>query len=454
MRPRVFEPRLLLAATMLFAAGCLKRQARVHSLEADIVATSLAHPERAAGWEETIRDLAHRYEQQERTGHLDAEKGRRAKQALDQGCQDPFVRYLWLDYQAMPCGTKPTLLFAEAKAVAEELYANGYPQYLRAGAADFALRMSDYTPTEADEAARKPLHDIQWKSSFGGINNPAVPEWEARALADDLGVRWMYSNPSGRERTDAEIDAAIVKRFGEGATLHYLRGARAVRRAWRISDPGHTKTAEWHEYTRELSLARGELEQAWQAEPRHFWTACYMIGVCQGLNLPRKQMEQWFQRALATGFDGSYATDAKLDYLGDRELGSIEDRVAFGREALVHPEYGWDARLKLWLAHWRQQTWGQLHPDYLAQPAVWQDIKESISTYLAIYPEAQAIRLHYAYHAWLARDWPVFREQFAQIDPARLDLKLIGGPNAVDAMREDFQRTDPLPSAPRRPGDL
>lgn len=451
MRDKVIEL-LLCVALAAGALGC-RPAVSTHSLADAIVVSARKNPAHDPQWDVPIHDLAERYVRHHRNSGFDPEMGRLAKQALDAGCRDPFVRYLWAYHQSVLMGLKRELMFPEAKVVAEELYARRYPQHVRGNAVQYALWVSDYLVTPLDPAETKALSDILWKSCFGGINNPEVPEWEARDLADLLSTRWMYAPKDAREEVDAQIDAAFVARFGRSAAFHYLRGARASRIAWRIVDNGHTKSEEWVEYTQNFTLARSELEQAWRADPKDLEAAVAMIGVCQGLTLPRTEMEKWYQRALATGKDSSDAIDAKLDYLWDPSLGSTGERLAFGREVLKRPDSAWTAATTLWGAHWREQTWAMLPPDYFQRPDVWQDIKESLSTYLERYPEAENMRMHYTYHAWLARDWPVFREQFPQLSPERLDPRFIGGEGSFAAMRADFDRKDPLPSAPPRRGD-
>lgn len=437
-------------AVGLLLTSCSMRSVPEKVLEEAIVSAAQSQPNRTTEWDGVIRDLARRYAADEYSGRVDPDKGRIAQQAIARGCQDPFVRFVWWEYRRTIGDWRPDALASEGKALAEELYAHGYSQYVRAQAATRALYNLNSGFRDTTTPDRKLLSDIQWKSAFGGINNPAVPEWQARLMASDLDYAWSFADKSQQERTVGLLDEAISRRFGDGASLHLLRGTRAIRAAWRVTELKDTSKDEWTEFIRLLTTARKDLEQAWQLDQTDPNIAAQMIHVCAGLNLPRDEMDKWFRRALATGKDASAACDAKLDYLSKWKLGGPEDCVAFGRESLAHPEYGWKSGLYLWYAHWNNQTYRQLPPGYLARPEVWGDIKESLAAYLVRYPQSHGIRLDYLYHAWLARDWSVAKEQFALLDPTNLSLARIGGQPAYDAMIADLKNS----AAPLRPEDL
>ncbi len=283
------------------------------------------------------------------------------------------------------------------------------------------------------------LSNRLWQATFDSLHDPVIPEWMNRTIARMLLFLWQGSK-ADRDRVAGELEPEFVKRYGDCATLHYLRAAQAIKNGWDARGGGYADTVTetgWKTFKSELTVAHQELELAWKLDPSEVDIAKDMVTVCMGLGLPRPVMEQWFDRGVSTGHGVSSLCDAKLFYLAARWHGSLEEQLAFARECLGHPRYGRPTAYLLWDAHVDNRSIKQLPLSYFAEPDVWADIKLSLATCLEYNPDMGHFRMQYCYHAWLAKDWPIVREQLALFDPAKVNLAKIGGRVVYDQIVAD-----------------
>lgn len=377
-------------------------------------------------WDPLIRELA--------KGYIDGLVSRRrnnpifvkAKEAVAQGCRDPFVRYLcFMEMNQSGATGRPSEAQArEGMAILDELHQAPYPALLRAYAAIRLLPVWDPAMGDRDQETRDRLCSMLWHGSHQAVRDRSVSELLAYTLATKF--RQVYhSNVTFRDKANASIERALREHFGDCATIHYWRGKEAISRAWEARGSGYADTVTpegWVTFHKELLVAQKELTTAWTISPKDPEIASSMITVCMGLGLPREEMDRWFQRALATGLDASSACGAKSYYLKARWHGSDEEEIAFARECVAHPEYGQSAACELWYIHAERQMYGKLPLTYFAQPEVWADIRASLGTYLEQNPHEIGMHVLYAYHAWLAHDWDTLIEQLPEKLPETCPL--------------------------------
>ncbi len=105
---------------------------------------------------------------------------------------------------------------------------------------------------------------------------------------------------------------------------------------------GSTLTPEMQRlFSERLSIAKRELEKAYQLNPHEAHSAAALIRVSMGLGLPRAEMEKYFAQAVAVspGIAAPYVL--KIRFLAPRWYGSNEDMSAVGEEAksksIEHP---------------------------------------------------------------------------------------------------------------------
>lgn len=428
---------LTVGLVFVLSIGCARHEQKLVN---GVVAAAKNVPTYSSQWEPAIREVARRYVASLKTNRPDAEGSRLAHAAIAQGCEDPFVRYVAFRRRFEFAEVANEKDAQEGWKIVQEMAVFGYPSVVQA----YATMRAQMVWTMAfgygrEQAMTKQLSDLTWQNTLVALNDKTVPEWMSRSLADALEITWSGSK-SGREFVAAQVDAVLSKRYGDCATLHLLRGVRLTRVAWDARGHGlpHTVTAEGQqEFERVLLQAKPELERAWALDPHDGNTAAAMIIVCIGLHRPAEEMEMWFRRGVETGQDADDLASNKNYYLGSYWHGSLEQQLAFSRECLAHPEWSERSLLQLWRTHAEHQSIGDLPLAYFARPEVWNDIKLSLSKYLERNPDATNRRFRYAYHAWLAQDWPVLREQLPQLDLGAVNLERYGGVTVHQKMLSD-----------------
>jgi hypothetical protein len=425
---------------ILGLGGLVTGCARKEPLENAIVAASHGHLEHASRWDKLIRELAHRYTVHLKDNRRDHESGRRAIEAVKEGCRDPFVRYLALRSRLLQSDASDEKAAREFLEIMQAMQVASYPPLLQAYVAKrgyWEWRKAFGYEKELPEV--RILSDRFWNATFQSVHEPGVPEWMNRTLARELEDLWRQAK-NNREYVAGRVDTDFSARYGDCATIHYLRGVRLVTAAWDARGSGYANTVTsegWEKFGAGLESAKAELERAWQMDPKETDIAAEMITVCLGQNRPRAEMELWYQRGIATGNDATELAEKKLYYLAPRWHGSLEEQLQFARECLAHPDGGWNWSALLWKVHVDYQSILDLPVAYFGEPAVWADIHASLSRYLELNPKASYIRMRHAYHAWLAHDWPVLQRELPLTDLTKADLQKIGGRKVYDQMVSD-----------------
>lgn len=428
---------------VLGLSGCSKAKPAASApapdaLEADIVAAARRAPGFSGEWEAPIREIAQLYLSDLKDNVARLEKTQRARAAVAKGCRDPFVRYVIFRQQVATVDYPDKAMAREGLALVDEMQQAGYPIYLRTYAANRGYETwARFFGREKEVDTLTRLNKMSWDYTFSCITNPSIPEWVVWPIAVQMAEMWKNEpDKAKRDHVNSMLEQALTSRLGDCATIHYLRGAAAITRAWQARGNGTVSTVskEGAEiFQQELKAALPELERAWELAP-HVDIAESAIAVCMGEGRPVEEMEKWFQRGRSTGQDTSELCDAKHRYLSERWHGTFEQQLAFARECLAHPEYGTSTALLVWRTHYDHRYAAKLPQSYLAQPEVWPEIKQSFNTYFAANPEDRHYRSYYAQHAWVAKDWPVLNEQVAFIDPAFSDLEWMGGLKVYDQM--------------------
>lgn len=406
----------------------LEDLAAAEKLKQAIIAAAKQDLNRQPEWDDTVESLALRYAHALKMRFPYPEAGALAREAVERGCRSPFVRYMLLRHKLVLKDRVDESLAREGLAISDELEAGGYPAVVRSNGSlrAYLTWHKAFGRDEWDTLIR--LRNRFWVATMDAVADPQIPEWMVRMLVSELSYQWSPSKDN--VQVDEQIDGVYAERYGDSAGIHYLRGELAVRRAWRARGGGYANTVTedgWRVFREQLDIALIELERAWELDPSEVAVAGEMIKVCKGLGLGREKMERWFQRGLASGGEPSTLSLNKHDYLAGRWHGSMEEQLAFSRECLGNAAYGWRASLLLWETHEEHRRFGKLPIAYFAEREVWSDIKSSFTAYLAFNPESAFYRMHYAYHAWLAKDWPILEEQLALLDEARADWDEIGG---------------------------
>ena len=427
--------RWFLSAALVIGLAACSRVDR--QLEESVIEAARRAPGFAPPWEARLREIVRLHLDDLHHNNRKPEKIRLARAAIAAGCQDPLVRYIMFRHRIQNIDISTPDLAREGAALAEQLEKGNYPPYLRAYAAVRAFETWNkaFSPEE-EIAGRSRLNDLFWRATFATVKDPALPEWIVRPVAELLALTWK-NNEEHRDQIASLLDDGLTRRFGDCATVHYLRAQQAVQRGWVARGNGTASTVAregWVAFERELHTAQLELDRAWQLDPHDVDIAETAITTCMGLGAPREDMERWFKRGLAAGPDASALCDAKHYFLAPKWGGSRQAQFAFARECLAGRGYGSRSHLLLWITHYQVQRQTPLPESYFAQPEVWADIKRSFEAFFAVCPEEMHYRVDFAYHAWVAQDWPLCAEQLGLVEPELSDFSWIGGREVYERM--------------------
>ena len=451
----------LVVAVLGLLAGCGKPAPPSPELVLEnlVVEATRRQPGHAARWDAVIRDLAHRYVNDIARNRTDSQRGIVAHEAIAAGCTDPFVRYIWYAHQANNHYLSDRPEFAQSiRAIVDDLQAGEYPAFLRAYAENRAYLLW-YFHQDKNSPVTNRFSQQNWQDVFATLNDPATPEWLARALSRDIADLW--SRHAMRQELSDRLEAALKVHYGDCAGIPLLHAQNALDLVRRQAYDHETipEADKNPGGLTDIAYAEAELKRAWAIDPRDPRIPGFMIEVCVFRKLPREQMELWFQRAVATGRPANGASLMKFTYLSPEWFGSLEDQLQFARSTLQHPEYGQDSPLLAERAHRRHAEAHGLGDGYFGRPEVWADIRPAYLAYLENYPYDLQARLAFARYAWLARDWATLNEQLDQIDPTLVNVNRVGGQHIFDRMVEEAgahratpvgpDTSQPKPDAPK-----
>jgi hypothetical protein len=333
-----------------------------------------------------------------------------ARRAVDAGCDDPLVLYVYARTSYIPNYPGPEELERRYTAAAVALEGSAYPTSRRttalSKAAEQKAARKDLLPEVRKEA-------VQFLDAALGLLAKSAEEDERNL---DLENHWFeqcrsalegYRKLSGDyEASFARVDAVLAKTPALKALRLQLRGAFLIKYAWEARGIGFADTVteeRWKKFHERIAQAREALDEAWQIMPGDTRTATLMLTVEKGIGGNREAMEKWFERAMKADGNNTDACMAKMDWLDPKWHGSREDLLAFGRSCR-HTK-NWRAGITLLAANAHLRVSKQLPPDqqreYFNSPEVRDEIEAVYEEYLKHYPNDHAQRSFYAAYCFM-----------------------------------------------------
>ncbi len=367
---------------------------------------------RDARWDEPARkamDLAARMF----SGEVDPEVTLRdvyasAKAAVDAGCDDPMLLYLYSRSSVGPDDPGKPEAIRRARESAKALAASRYPALRRAVAlrvgGDQALSVGDpgdgvRKDAERDfdaalallgESVASDEHNEFWEAKWSdtllgltkGYRALGVPAEDAYGRVD-----------AGLSRIADATDAKGLRPLFRGIFWFYY-GWEARTNAFAPGVPA----GGFEALEERLSVARTALEQAWQLQPGLGVAAQYLIEIDKAIGGDRATMELWFDRAMRANGDDRAACWSKLDWLDPKWHGSAEEMLAFGRAC--RDTKNWRTGITLLVADAHRRVAGELggpeKVEYMSLPEVWADIQPVYDEYLKHHPNDDVARSKFA----------------------------------------------------------
>ena len=256
-----------------------------------------------------------------------AELAVRGRKLLQDGCDDPVVRYYTAEAEhAVRPNLKATA--SEYRRVLEQLEKDR--RYPRAFASRVA-RSLEGTSTETDRGLEEKIV---------ALTREGFEEGSYAGKDDVIFVGEVVGASTHLDRTGDATEKMVreLKDLPEWARRTIL-GKIEIHRAWEARGSGwadSVKEEGWKGFGRSLDQARAELVAAWKLRPDQPYAAKEMITVTMGGEaVEGESLRLWFDRTVQARFDFLPAYDAFGWALRPRWGGSHEEMLAFGRACLA-----------------------------------------------------------------------------------------------------------------------
>ena len=369
--------------------------------------------------------------------------GESATSAVNAGCDDPVIRFLYVCY-----GSRPQALnFPEHEEMycqaASNLQESAYPPirkfYANVEAAEWL-----WTRWNTNYANAWPTVRNFRSQALGDLNqalgDKSLPESEAYRAVETLFD--MISDDTYELTNGYNALAATLNQDKSRPGLAGLIKADFyLREAWRARGHGYANQVApegWRLFRERLAEADKALNRAWARAPYNPQIPTLMISIIEGEQRPRSEMEKWFQRAMKLDPNNYQACRSKLHFLLPEWYGSRDDMLAFGRECVASTNWGGHVPLILVDAHseFARTLGAEERREYWMLPDVWPDINAAYEKYAQLNPDLTRFRYPYAAYAFRCRQWQDFKAQIGIIRKNDMppDYNYFGGKDDFDKM--------------------
>lgn len=359
--------------------------------------------------------------------------------AVDAGCDDPMVRYLFTRFSMDQ--TNSTRAFTDAFCqVAQDMQKSTYPPVRKFYTAAWALDQIYYTygTNPSGQALGKEIMPLAAQNVEPALDDQTMPAREAYEIANK--ALYLISGDTNEYQQGYQcIETAMLKNWPDDYTTWLLKGTAYIQMAWHARGNGWAYTVSakgWEHFGERLATAEEALDHAWKSNPHDPEIAHQMMTVMLGQGGGRDRMELWFDRAMALDPNDYNACSRKLYYLEPKWYGSREDMLAFGRECVQNTNWAGHVPLVLLDAHLNYCR-GYLdkseQTNYWKQPEIWPDIKASFERFFELNPDAVGWHHDYAHYAYQCQQWDEFLYQVSLFGTGT-NYSYFGGKDEFDKM--------------------
>jgi hypothetical protein len=367
--------------------------------------------------------------------------GSLAKTAVEAGCNDPMLRFLYYEYGSGNSSKSLPERQDEFRSVAHDLESSPYSPiwkfYANLNAAGMLWQRYDKKLwPEVRQFRGDAVADLSM-----ALRDQTLPEVEAYEACDSL---FHVLKDDTYELTNAysRLEGPLFQHHPRWGTAYLIRADYYLVYAWIGRGHGYADkvTPEaWRLFRERLAESDSALKKAWSLDPHDEQIPTLMISVVEGEQKGRPEMELWFQRAMQLDPDNYPACRSKLHFLYPEWYGSRDEMVSFGRECVASTNWGGHVPLILVDAHSefiRFLPKGEQRNDYWKLPDVWPDIKSAYEKYFELNPAATRFRYPYAAYAFRCGQWQGFDEQIKIIRQNDFDINYnyFGGRDVFDKM--------------------
>ncbi|MGD0812066.1 MAG: hypothetical protein ABSA83_00530 [Verrucomicrobiota bacterium] len=359
--------------------------------------------------------------------------------AVNAGCKDPMVRYLYIRLCLGPTLDKQGLASALCDN-AVEFEKSSYPgirkfyAWLRAG--QQIIRAYGYgtnIPPELDRLG-------SWRQAeshlLRALRDPAMPPEEAHDACHEYLNEWL-GDTNYYPVLYHKMETQFAGDRTNAPALLLLKGETYAQMAWQARGCGYADTVTkegWKLFSQRLDAAEEALTNAWQLDTNNACIAAQMITVELGQGRGRDRMELWFKRAMDLDPNNYDACDGKLRYLLPRWYGSVSDTLQFGHECVQNKRWGGHVPLILVDAHnfLRETLPDEEKTNYWERPEVWADVKDAFDRFFELNPRETSWYHNYAKYAWQAEQWGFLNALIPKLGP--VNYAYFGGKEKFEKM--------------------
>jgi hypothetical protein len=377
-----------------------------------------------------------------------------AKQAVEAGCRDPLILYVYARTSLAPNFPGAAEYDKRLQAASVAMAASGYSPFRRAVAIRTALdnKLSDptrlITPTDRPVLAQKldVVFDLLRRSA---AEDQRTADWDERWFDEINAAIRMHTQLSGDYKAAFDrVDAGLARIPGIEALRLVVKGNFYFYWGWEARGQGFAPAVAEEQartFVERLGEARTALLEAWKRQPGQPNVARLMIDVENAIGGgDREAMETWFERAMLANGDDRGACLTKLDWLDPKWHGgdSPDEMLAFGKACAATKNWHTGIILLAADAHYRVavMTGGRDGVKYLRTPAVWNEIRTVFDDYLKHYPDDNVVRSKYAVICYQAMYYHEAQAQFQAVGDRLAPWR--GFPNMpLGAMKEARDQT-------------
>jgi Domain of unknown function (DUF4034) len=342
--------------------------------------------------------------------------------AVNAGCDDPMVRYLYIKYGMDQHESRQK--FAEALCdVAQAMKKSSYPPIRKFYASARAVEQMFYAGQNQTDPSilNEWINDMEDQTRTL-LADPSTPPEEI-SEACSVALYQIGGNPSAYKVFYDEIQKPLFQYWPDAAGSWLLKGEAYIKFAWDARGSGYVDSVTeegWKLFAKDLNIADEALNHAWKLDPTNIRIPQEMMRVALGQDKGRDQMELWFDRAMALDPNDYEICSSKLYYLEPKWHGSAQDMLDFGRDCVQSTNWGGRVPLILVDAHYKLCTGytdKTAQTNYWKQPEVWNDIKSAYEKFFRINPNVTGDYVsYYAHYAYLAEDWDKFNELIPKLN--------------------------------------
>jgi hypothetical protein len=362
-----------------------------------------------------------------------------AAAAIDAGCNDPLVNYLFIRFSMSQTNNKEAFVTAFCKT-AREINSSSYPPVRKFYAAARAVDQIFYTygtnsPTHPEEGEMFSLLNNSLPAVLADKTTPAQEAYEVATLILQL----TGGSEKLHQRAYEIVEKPLFANWPSAYTTWYLKGNYYIHLAWKARGSGYADTVSpegWQGFSSNLAVAQDAFEHAWKLDPKQSDIADQMITVVLGQGGGRNRMELWFNRAMKANTNDYFACKQKLYYLEPKWYGSDDEQLTFGRECLHSTNWGGRVPLALVDAHdyINRRNEGEDKTNYWKRPEVWSDVQAAYDRFFELNPDATGWYHNYALYAYRAEQWDKLNELLPKLGP--VNYSYFGGKEQFDKMAQ------------------